>query len=99
MFLCPGLQLLGSPKCPMSDHLRALRVGHAHSAGRAGETCCSGHAHFVWRAEETRRVGHNMSLFKVYLRCIEPEGGKPSALYKNPGTISLFDKTIRFRSN
>ena len=36
---------------------------------------------------------------RAYLRYVEPEGGKPSALYQNPGTISLFDKTIRIRSN
>ena len=30
---------------------------------------------------------------RAYLHYIEPEGGKPSALYQNPGTISLFAKT------
>ena len=29
---------------------------------------------------------------RAYLRYGEPEGGKPSALYQNPGTISRFDK-------
>ena len=30
---------------------------------------------------------------RAYLSYGEPEGGKPSALYQNPGTISLFDRT------
>ena len=30
---------------------------------------------------------------------LEPEGGKPSALYQNPSTISLFEKTTCFHSN
>ena len=34
--------------------------------------------------------------FEAYLRDIEPEGRKPSALYQNPGTISLFDKISMF---
>ena len=29
---------------------------------------------------------------RAYLRYGEPEGGKPSALYQNPGTISRFEK-------
>ena len=31
---------------------------------------------------------------RAYLRYGEPEGGKPSALYQNPGTISRFEKTM-----
>ena len=34
---------------------------------------------------------------KAYLRYGETGGGKPSALYQNPGTISLFDKTLHLR--
>ena len=30
--------------------------------------------------------------FEAYLRYIEPDGGKPSALYQNPGTITRFEK-------
>ena len=29
---------------------------------------------------------------RAYLLYIEPVGGEPSALYQNPGTISLFEK-------
>ena len=29
-------------------------------------------------------VFHRIS---AYLRCVEPEGGKPSALYQNPGSM------------
>ena len=36
---------------------------------------------------------------RAYLHYGEPDGGKPSALYQNPATIILFDKTIRLRSN
>ena len=35
---------------------------------------------------------------RAYLRYGEPEGGKPSALYQNPGTMSLFAKTIWLHS-
>ena len=36
---------------------------------------------------------------RAYLRYLEPEGGKPSALYQNPGTINPSEKTTSLRSD
>ena len=40
------------------------------------------------------REGYIFVRIRAYLRYIEPEGRKPSALYQNPGTISRFEKTM-----
>ena len=34
---------------------------------------------------------------RAYLRYLEPEGGKPNALYQNPGTINPSEKTTSLR--
>ena len=36
---------------------------------------------------------------RAYLRYLEPEGGKPSTLYQNPGTINPSEKTTSLRSD